>query len=372
MKEILSFQKFNAKADVLVSAENYHLHLKTGEVLIDTMSGLWCTPLGYSNKKIKSAMTAQLKKLPYGNNFTGNQNHVTEKYAKKLCKITNMDRVYFTNSGSSAVETAVKLTKRTSVACGKHSYHGSTILSSNVSDQSINKFWNIPNPLSVFKFEDAASLKYWKNHWIADASTTFCIIEPVIGAGGVYEWEPEVFDVLKEYQKAGGLVIFDEVVTGFGKLGTMFAFEKYNFEPDILVLGKAITNGYFPMGACLIKDHVLTDTKFFNHGFTFSGHPVGCAAALATLKELEKTSTISFDLKLKYVKKHRQIGCMGAIDFETTRESLKFIKKMRERGYIMEDGSENTTTAVYCLPYIITREDYVLFIENMQEAINVS
>ncbi len=370
MKEILSFKKLNTNVDVVVKAKDYYLHLKSGEILADTMSGLWCTPLGYSNKQIKSAMSEQLEKLPYGSNFSGNQNEITEKYAKQLCKITNMDRVYFTNSGSAAIETAVKLTRRTSAACGKHSYHGSTILSSNVSDQSINKFWDISNPISIFKFENAAQIRYWKKHWITEAKSTFCIIEPVVGAGGVYEWEPEVFDVLKEYQNSGGLVIFDEVVTGFGKLGTMFAFEKYDFEPDILVLGKAMTNGYFPMGACLVKNHVLKDIKFFNHGFTFSGHPIGCAAGVATLKELNKNTTISFNLKLKNVKEHRQVGCMGAIDFETTRQSLTFIKKMRDRGYIMEDGSENSTTAVYCLPYIITQGDYELFVENMQGVID--
>ena len=160
MKEILSFKKLNTNVDVVVKAKDYYLHLKSGEILADTMSGLWCTPLGYSNKQIKSAMSEQLEKLPYGSNFSGNQNEITEKYAKQLCKITNMDRVYFTNSGSAAIETAVKLTRRTSAACGKHSYHGSTILSSNVSDQSINKFWDISNPISIFKFENAAQIRY--------------------------------------------------------------------------------------------------------------------------------------------------------------------------------------------------------------------
>jgi adenosylmethionine-8-amino-7-oxononanoate aminotransferase len=361
MKEILSFKRLNANADVVTKAENYHLHLKDGTVLTDTMSGLWCTPLGYSNDRIKSAMSAQLKKLPYGSNFSGNQNEITENYANKLCEITGMDRVYFTNSGSSAVETAVKLTGRSFAICGKHSYHGSTILSSNVSDQNINKFWNISNPISVHKFDNVNQLKDWTKF----VEMSFCIIEPVVGAGGVYEWEPEVFDVLREYQNSGGLVIFDEVVTGFGKLGTMFAFQKYDFKPDILVLGKAMTNGYFPMGACLVKEHILKDISLFNHGFTFSGHPVGCAAGFATLIEIMNRNPIipDFSLRLENVKEHRQIGCMGAIDFETIKQSLTFIKKMRKKGYIMEDGSENSTTAVYCLPYIMKDMDYYDFME---------
>ena len=369
MKEILSFKRLNAGAEQVVKAEDYTLHLSSGGTLTDTMSGLWCTPLGYSEERIKSAMKVMLDKLPYGSNFSGNQNKITEHYAKKLCDITGMDRVYFTNSGSAAVETAIKLTRRNVAVCSKHSYHGSTILSANVSDQGINKYWGITNPMSVYKFTDHEDLYNILNSCYDMA---FVIIEPVVGAGGVYEHKPEVFELLTKWQKDGGIVIFDETITGFGKLGTMFAMEKYNFKPDILVLGKAMTNGYFPMGACLVKEHILKNIKMFNHGFTFSGHPVGCSAGFATLNELENRNPIipDFDLRLENVKEHRQIGCMGAIDFETPKQSLTFIKKMRERGYIMEDGSENTTTAVYCLPYIMTRSDYELFVGNMQAVIN--
>ena len=156
------------------------------------------------------------------------------------------------------------------------------------------------------------------------------------------------WDILKEYQQRGGVVILDETVTGFGKLGTMFAFEKYNIQPDMIVLGKGITNGYFPMGACLINERIEKSVKMFNHGFTYSGHPVGCAAALETIREIDK-----LDLEHKQINGiTRQYGCMGAIDFETPRQSLTFIKKMREKGYILEDGSENVSTAVFCLPYV--------------------
>ena len=229
--------------------------------------------------------------------------------------------------------------------CGKHSYHGSTILSANASDQDINKFWGIQNPMSVHKFENADDLiSICKGLY----DMSFVIIEPVVGAGGVYDWSDDIWTILKEYQSKGGIVILDETVTGFGKLGTMFAFEKINFNPDMIILGKGITNGYFPMGACLINERIEKSVKMFNHGFTYSGHPVGCAAALETLKEIDK-----LDLEHKQINGvTRQFGCMGAIDFETPKQSLTFIKKMREIGYILEDGSENVSTAVFCLPYI--------------------
>tara|TARA_B110000444_G_scaffold258328_1_gene298943 strand:+ start:1520 stop:2614 length:1095 start_codon:yes stop_codon:yes gene_type:complete len=344
-KEILSFSKIHIGAEQVITAKYDELLMSDGRVYKDTMSGLWNVPLGYSNENIKQSMINQLVKLPYTSNFSGYHSETTEKYANEICKRTNMSRVYFTNSGSAAVETAIKLSGKQVAVCGKHSYHGSTILSANASDQDINKFWNIQNPMSVHKFDGADQLASICKG-LFDLS--FVIIEPVIGAGGVYEWQPEVWNILKEYQQKGGVVILDETVTGFGKLGTMFAFEKYNIEPDMIILGKGITNGYFPMGACLINERIEKTVKMFNHGFTYSGHPIGCAVALETLKEIDK-----LDLEHKQINGiTRQYGCMGAIDFETPKQSLTFIKKMREKGYILEDGSENVSTAVFCLPYI--------------------
>jgi putrescine aminotransferase len=357
IKEILSFSKIHIGAEQVVTAKFDELLMSDGKIYKDTMSGLWNVSLGYSNDNIKQAMMNQMVKLPYASNFSGYHSKTAEEYASLLCDRTNMSRVYFTNSGSAAVETAIKLTGRNIAVCGKHSYHGSTILSANASDQDINKFWNIKNPLDVYKFNSPETLK------IACAITdSFVIIEPVVGAGGVYDWSDDIWTILKEYQTKGGIVILDETVTGFGKLGTMFAFEKINFNPDMIILGKGITNGYFPMGACLINERIEKSVKMFNHGFTYSGHPVGCAAALETIKEIDK-----LDLKHKQIKgATRQFGCMGAIDFETPKQSLTFIKKMREKGYILEDGSENISTAVFCLPYIFN--DHELF----EEAINVS
>ena len=159
MKEILSFKKLNSKVEQVVSAESYQLYLKNGKVLNDTMSGLWCVPLGYSNKDIKDEIIRQLNLLPYGTNFLGRQNEITEVYAEEICKATNMDRVYFTNSGSTAVETAIKITKRKKAIVSKRSYHGSTILSAGASDQTINEFWNLNSPIAVLKFSDAEDLE---------------------------------------------------------------------------------------------------------------------------------------------------------------------------------------------------------------------
>jgi adenosylmethionine-8-amino-7-oxononanoate aminotransferase len=363
MKEILSFKKLNLKAEQVVKAKSYQLYLKNGQILNDTMSGLWCVPLGYSNKDIKNEMINQLNTLPYGTNFLGRQNEITETYAEQICKVTNMDRVYFTNSGSTAVETAIKITKRKKAIVSKRSYHGSTILSACASDQKINDSWNLNNPIDVLKFNNAEDLE----DILRKNTDAFVLLEPVIAAGGVYEQPKEVFEVCKKYQQKNVPLLLDETVTGFGKIGTLFAFEKYNLEPDVLILGKSITNGYFPMGACLTKNHMLDNIKFFNHGFTYSGHPIGCAVALKVLQILSNTSLFNHKKFLKNKNITRQVGCMGAIDFESSKKSLKFLKDMLNEGYILEYGSENLNTIVYCLPYIMNETEYNNFLNTVEK-----
>ena len=364
MKEILSFKRLNSRAEQVVKAESYQLYLKNGQILNDTMSGLWCVPLGYSDKDIKTEMIKQLNTLTYGTNFLGRQNEITETYAEQICKVTNMDRVYFTNSGSTAVETAIKITKRKKAIVSKRSYHGSTILSACASDQKINESWNLNNPIDVLKFNNAQDL----DDILKKNTDAFVLLEPVIAAGGVYEQSKEVFDVCKKYQQKNVPLLLDETVTGFGKLGNLFAFEKYDLKPDVLILGKSITNGYFPMGACLTKNHMLDDIRFFNHGFTYSGHPIGCAVALKVLQILlNNKSLLNHNKFFKSENITRQIGCMGAIDFNSSKRAFKFLKDMLDDGYILEYGSENINTIVYCLPYIMKEKDYNNFLNTINK-----
>jgi adenosylmethionine-8-amino-7-oxononanoate aminotransferase len=373
MREILSFTKTQLLSDEVCHTEGYKVFLKSGTVLIDTMSGLWCSPLGYSNIAIKNAITTQLESNPYQSNFLGFHNQISEEYAEALCNLTNMHRVYFTNSGSSAVETAIKIAthikKNNFCAVAKYSYHGSSVLSASASDQSINNWPTVNNPLNVLKFNSAEEL-----HDILKNNVGFIIIEPIIAAGGVYKHSYEIFELLKEYQAAGGIVIFDEVVTGFGKYKTMFAKDHYNFEPDIIVLGKAMSNGYFPLAACLVSENISTQLKFFNHGYTFSGHPVGSAAGLAMIKELKKINIdySKFNKKITNdkIKEHRIAGCMGAIEFYKKTDSLRFVNMIRNNGYIVENASENLNSVVYCLPYIMTTHDFNNFINISKDIIN--
>lgn len=341
MIELGSFVKPSIKPQQIVKAHDYTIYLD-GKPYIDTMSGLWCTPLGYSVQSIKDRIYSQLNDLPFYNNYFESQCKITEEYAERLCGITQMDRVYFSLSGSAAVETAIKLAhhKRPTGKCCvfKRSYHGASVLSGYTSDYDLHSFHKLKSPIEVHYYEPKIDL----------TDMSFVLIEPVICAGGVHYHDSSIWQVLEEYQLKGGIVIFDETVTGFGKTGSLFAKQWTNIDPDIMILGKAITNGYMPYAATIMKKEMLPN-KTFEHGYTCSGHPVASAAAMATLDELEK-----IEFRDDY---------MGAFQFNSIRAALKFKKNMKEKGYILELSSSDPTRVVYCLPYIMSDKDRVRFLE---------
>lgn len=342
MIELGSFVKPSITPQQIEKAHDYTIYLD-GKPYLDTMSGLWCTPLGYSVQSIKDRIYSQLNELPFYNNYFESQCKVTEEYAERLCSIAEMDRVYFSLSGSAAVETAIKLAhhkKPTGKCCVfKKSYHGASVLSGYTSDYNLHSFHKLKSPIEVYYYEPNIDL----------SDMSFVLIEPVICAGGVYYHNNLIWQDLLKYQLNGGIIIFDETVTGFGKTGTLFAKQWAIVEPDIMILGKAITNGYMPYAATLVKNKMLPN-KTFEHGYTCSGHPVASAAALAMLDELDK---IQF-----------RDDYMGAFQFESIRAALKFKKNMKEKGYILELSSSDPTRVVYCLPYIMSDRDRIRFFNN--------
>ena len=348
MIELGSFVKPFIKPQQIEKAHDYTIYLD-GVPYIDTMSGLWCTPLGYSVQNIKDRIYSQLNDLPFYNNYFESQCKVTEEYAERLCGIAEMDRVYFSLSGSAAVETAIKLAhhKRPTGKCCvfRRSYHGASVLSGYTSDYDLHSFHKLKAPIEVHYYKPDIDL----------ADMSFVLIEPIICAGGVHRHDDSIWWDLLEYQLNGGIVIFDETVTGFGKTGTMFAKQWALIEPDIMILGKAITNGYMPYAATLMKKEMLPN-KTFEHGYTCSGHPVASAAALAMLDELDK---IQF-----------RDDYMGAFQFDSIRKALKFKQHMKSSGFITELSSSDPCRVVYCLPYIISEKDKERFFEASDEYIH--
>jgi taurine-pyruvate aminotransferase len=284
------------------------------------MAGLWCVNVGYGRKTIADAVYAQMQKLPY---CPLTQTHLpAAELAERLTGLLpkGLDRVFFTNSGSEAVETALKMARqcarqthpgqsRYKIIARHRAYHGFTMGAASATGQIARKqafeplvpgFLHVAPPdrlrcgfCSSGPACTLACADEFERMIRMEGPETIAavIVEPVIGGGGVFPAPEGYLKRLREIcDRYGVLLILDEVITGFGRTGTPFAFERAGIAPDILVLAKGITSGYLPLGATVANERVfeafLSDKNpaaKFTHLSTFGGHPCSCAAALANL-----------------------------------------------------------------------------------------
>lgn len=315
-------------ARVVVEGDGWMITDDRGRELIDGFAGLWCVAVGHANPEIIEAVQEQMETLEYFTTFHGQSHPKAIELAEKLASMMppeyGLNHVMFSSGGSEANETNIKLVRmywavqgqeRRFVIVGRnHGYHGLTIAT--MSATGIHPMrWNfgpeapgfahIPAPY-CFKCEldleyptcglaCADAFERLVEEQGAENIAAF-IAEPVIGAGGIIPPPEGYFQRIREIcDKYGILLIIDEVVTGFGRGGTMFGFERYGVRPDVVTMAKGITSGYLPLGASMISDHVydtiranLHEMMPISHGFTYSGHPTCCAAALANIDIIER------------------------------------------------------------------------------------
>ena len=313
---------------VIEKGEGVHIIDTNGNKLLDAVGGLWNVNLGYSCQPVKDAIAVQLETLPFYSMFRGTSNNCALELSDKLREILaqeDMRRFFYTSGGSDAMETAMKLArqywkikgqnKRIKFMSFDKSYHGVHFGASSVTGNARFRLpyepllpgcHHVPFPdtyRNLFNEHDPDKLSDLCLNFIRDKiemegtdSFAAFISEPVLGAGGVFPPPPRFWKRLRqlcdEYEI---LLISDEVITGFGRTGDWFGCRLWDVKPDILNMAKAITTGYFPFGACAINDKMnkvfsdpgLSDNAVY-HGYTYSGHPVGCAAALATIEETFK------------------------------------------------------------------------------------
>jgi putrescine aminotransferase len=315
-------------ARVVVEGKGWMITDDRGRELIDGFAGLWCVSVGHGHPEIIEAVKDQMETLEYFTTFHG-QSHpkaieLAEKIASMMPPEYGLNRVMFSSGGSEANETNIKLVRmywavqgqnRRFVIVGRnHGYHGLTIATMTATGihpmrwnfgPASPGFAHIPAP---YCYQCELKLEY-PSCGLACASAfeklieeqgaeniAAFIAEPVIGAGGIIPPPEGYFQKIREIcDKHGILLIVDEVVTGFGRGGTMFGFERYGVRPDIVTLAKGITSGYLPLGASVISDHVyntitanLHEMMPISHGFTYSGHPTCCAAALKNIEIIER------------------------------------------------------------------------------------
>jgi len=290
------------------------------------MSGLWCCNLGYTQPAIAEAVHNQLQELPYYNNFFNCSNQPSLEMAKALVEVTpaQFNHVFFTNSGSEANDTNIRIVHRyfdlkgqpekKHIISRNNAYHGSTIAAASLGGMDyMHKqfigldyvhYINEPNwfveggdlDKDTFGLQVARELEA-KIDEIGEGKVAAFIAEPVQGAGGVIippdTYWPEIQRICDERDI---LLIADEVICGFGRTGEWFASETFGIKPDLMTFAKAVTNGFMPLGGVMVGDKVadvlISGGGEFNHGLTYSGHPAACAAGLATLDILKNSNII--------------------------------------------------------------------------------
>ena len=308
-------------ARVITRAEGVYIYDSQGNRILDGMAGLWCVGVGYGREEIVQAVSAQMRELPYYNTFFQTTHPPVIELAARLTSLApeHMNHVFFTGSGSDANDTILRMVRHFWAAQGKpersviisrnNAYHGSTVAGASLGGMSaVHKQGGLPIPGIVhinqpywygeggdldpneFGLQRARELETKILEVGADKVAAF-IGEPIQGAGGVIippkTYWPEIERICRKYDI---LLITDEVITGFGRTGEWFGADYFGIKSDLMTMAKGLTAGYIPMGGVMVSDRVfdvVANHGEFYHGYTYSGHPVACAAALATLAILE-------------------------------------------------------------------------------------
>jgi putrescine aminotransferase len=300
---------------VFVEGRGARLRDAAGKEYIDGTCGLWVCPVGHGRPELAEAARAQMERLEYYASFWDFTNEPAARLAARLAGIApeGLEHVFFTNGGSEGTETALKLARlawqaqgapeRTVVLSRRMAYHGVSYGALGATGIPPLKegfgalpgdfaFVDVPYPYRGTSTDELVAELETTIEEIGAGRIAAFIGEPIIGVGGMIpphdDYWPRVEEVLRRH---GILFVLDEVVTAFGRTGTWFAAEHWGgLRPDLIVTAKGITSGYFPLGAVLVGDrlHAMLEGQAVRHGFTYNGHPTGCAVALENLAIIER------------------------------------------------------------------------------------
>jgi putrescine---pyruvate transaminase len=312
---------------VITRADNIYLWDSEDNKILDAMSGLWCVNVGYGQRALIDAATRQLETLPFYNAFFQTATPPAIELAELLAEVSppQFQHVFFSGSGSEGNDTVVRMVRRYWDILGqperqviisrKNAYHGSTMAGASLGGMSymhaqgglpipgivhIDQPYWIEHGAGMSREEFGVAAAGWLEKKIlevgADKVAAF-IGEPIQGAGGVIvppaTYWPEIQRICDKYDI---LLVNDEVITGFGRTGQWFGCETVGARPDLITFAKGVTSGYIPLGGVLVGDRVakvmIEQGGEFNHGYTYSGHPVACAVALANIRLIQERKLV--------------------------------------------------------------------------------
>lgn len=320
------------KADIeIVKGEGSYLIDSKGDKYLDFVAGIAVNALGHQNKAIKEAVVKQMDCFNHISNLYVNMPQV--ELGKKLLEITGFDKAFFCNSGTEANEGAIKFARkyfdrkgeanRQKIITFVNSFHGRTFAALSATGQPALRegFGNMPSDFVHVKWNDCAALKAEVNK-----DTCAIMLESLAAEGGVITLSKEMVETINSLQKEFGvLVIVDEVQAGCGRLGTFLGFEKYGLNPDLVTLAKGIGGG-LPLGGVLLRQKIADELKAGDHGTTFGGNPIACAAGLAVVNQVAEPALLQ-----NVVDRAVQIRAALA----DIKAKYSFIKEIRGEGLIV-------------------------------------
>ena len=314
-------------ARIITRADGIYLWDSDGQQILDAMSGLWCVNVGYGQTALVDAAAKQMRELPFYNAFFQTATPPAIELAELLAEVSppGFGHVFFTNSGSEGNDTVVRMVRRYWDILGQpdrqviisrqNAYHGSTMAGASLGGMAgMHAQGGLPIP-NISHIEQP----YWVAHgqgmgrdefglkaarWLEEkilaigtSKVAAFIGEPVQGAGGVIippaTYWPEIQRICDRH---GILLVSDEVICGFGRTGHWFGCERFGFKPDLMTFAKGVTSGYIPLGGVMVGDRIakvlIEQGGEFEHGYTYSGHPVACAVALANIRLIQQLQLV--------------------------------------------------------------------------------
>ena len=420
-------------ARVIESAKGVYLTYSDGNELLDMMAGLWCVNMGYGQPDLIEAAHRQIQQLPYYNAFFKTSTPPAAELSDLLAEVTpeHLNHTFFTSSGSEANDTVLRLVWRYWDILGKpdkrivisrrNAYHGSTIAASSLGGMAdmhkqggiIPDIVHVDEPnwfakrcelgedldREAFGRQAAQSIADKIEELGVDRVAAF-IAEPIQGAGGVIvppdSYWPEVKKICEHY---GILLVADEVICGFGRTGEWFGSDYYGLEPDLMPIAKGLSSGYLPIGGVMVGDRVagvlINQGGELNHGYTYSGHPVCAAVAIANIRLMQQTDIVRsvrettaplLQQALRKLGEHplvgeaRGVGMFGALELVQDKENFVRFDKDVHAGNICRDFCMQNNLVMRAVgdamivspPLVIQKEDIDVFTERAWQCLDLA